>query len=61
MEDKEDVLELKQKPERLRHEQEHEGPHNAELIKSLQSELGLILEQEDITWRQRAKRTWYQL
>ncbi|XP_041001144.1 uncharacterized protein LOC121246895 [Juglans microcarpa x Juglans regia] len=59
--EKEVVLMLKQKTERLKREQESEGPHNVELIRMLQEEMGSLLEQEDLKWRQRAKRTWYQL
>ncbi|XP_042941294.1 uncharacterized protein LOC122275977 [Carya illinoinensis] len=52
---------MKQKTERLKFELDNEGPHNIELIKQLQGEMGLLLEQEDLKWRQRAKRIWYQL
>lgn len=51
MKDKEAEVVLKQKTKRLKMEQENEGPHNAMLIKQLQGELGLLLEQEDIKWR----------
>lgn len=40
--------------------QEQEGPKNEAAIKCLQEELGLLLEQEDLKWKQRAKRNWYQ-
>ncbi|XP_042952211.1 uncharacterized protein LOC122289292 [Carya illinoinensis] len=50
---------IKEKTERLKVEQEEEGPHNVKIIKSLQRELGLLLAQEDIKWKQRAKRNWY--
>lgn len=53
--------EIKQKTERLKNEQKNEGPHNVEIIKTLHGELGLLLEQEDMKWKQRANRTWYQL
>ncbi|KAF5442860.1 hypothetical protein F2P56_035476 [Juglans regia] len=59
--EKEAALILKQKTERLKREQENEGPHNGELIRKLQEEMGSLLEQEDLKWRQRAKKTWYQL
>lgn len=55
--EKEDVKEIMQKIERLKIEQENEGPHNAEIIKILHKKLRLLLEQEDMKWRQRTKRT----
>jgi hypothetical protein len=30
-------------------------------VRDLQKKLGLLLEKEDLKWKQRAKRTWYQL
>ncbi|XP_042980139.1 uncharacterized protein LOC122310310 [Carya illinoinensis] len=50
---------IKEKTERLKEEQENEGPHNARIIKSLQRDLGLLLAQEDLKWKQRAKWNWY--
>lgn len=47
--------------EKLKQEQEVEGQHNADTIKSLQKELGMLLEKEDLKWKQRAKRNWYLL
>ncbi|XP_035545957.1 uncharacterized protein LOC118348440 [Juglans regia] len=56
--DKEVVNLLKQKTEWLKRKQESEGPHNAELIRKLQEEMGALLGQEDLKWRQRAKKAW---
>lgn len=39
----------------------NEGPHNANTIKSLQDQVGILLEQENINWKQRVKMNWYQL
>ncbi|XP_040996119.1 uncharacterized mitochondrial protein AtMg00820-like [Juglans microcarpa x Juglans regia] len=50
---------VKEKTEMLEEEQENEGPPNADTVKRLQIELGLFLEQEDMKWKQRAKRSWY--
>lgn len=52
---------LKQKSEQLNLLQNSKGPHNVELIKQLQEEVGFILEQRDLKWSQRAKRNWYHL
>lgn len=49
------------KIERFKEMQEEEGNDNAGVIKSLQEELGILLEQEDIKWRQRTKRNWISL
>lgn len=48
------------KTERLKKEQEVEGPHNIAMIKMMQEEFGVLLEKEDLKWKQRAKRNWYQ-
>lgn len=44
---------------RLKELQNQEAPTNMEEIKSLQKELNILLEQEDIRWKQRAKQAWY--
>ncbi|XP_041027060.1 uncharacterized protein LOC121267278 [Juglans microcarpa x Juglans regia] len=41
--------------------QDREGPHNAAELHILQQEVGLLLENEDIRWKQRAKRNWCSL
>ncbi|XP_042954664.1 uncharacterized protein LOC122291085 [Carya illinoinensis] len=53
--------ELKSINERLKWEQQNEGPHNVTIIKELQKKFGLIMEQEDLKWRQRAKQVWHQM
>ncbi|XP_042974677.1 uncharacterized protein LOC122306311 [Carya illinoinensis] len=53
--------ELKSINKRLKWEQQNEGPHNVAIIKDLQKKFGLILEQEDLKWRQRAKQLWHQM
>ncbi|XP_042952312.1 uncharacterized protein LOC122289407 [Carya illinoinensis] len=47
--------------ERLKMEQENESPHNVSVVRKLEKELGLLLEKEDLKWKQRAKRSWYKL
>ena len=49
---------LKEKSALLEKLQQHEGPHNQDAIKGLQNEVALILEREDLNWRQRAKQAW---
>lgn len=44
-----------EKTEVLKSLQDDEGPHNVEAIRSLQKQLGLLLEKEDLKWRQWAK------
>ena len=39
--------------------QRNEGPENSEAIKSLNVEIELLLEKEDLRWKQRAKQNWY--
>ncbi|XP_042988726.1 uncharacterized protein LOC122316260 [Carya illinoinensis] len=38
--------------------QEYEGPHNTEEHRYLQDKVGLLLEHEDLKWKQRSKRNW---
>lgn len=45
---------------RIKSEQDHEGPHNATSVKTIQEKLGSLLEQEYVKWKQRAKINWYQ-
>lgn len=49
------------KIELLRKLQENEGSHNIAAIKELQREIGVMLEKEDLRWKQRVKVNWYQL
>lgn len=35
--------------------------NSIETIKKLDQDINALLEQEDLKWRQRAKKTWYQL
>ncbi|XP_035546588.1 uncharacterized protein LOC118348634 [Juglans regia] len=52
---------LAEKSELLKELQKNEGSHNIATIKVLQKEIGVLLETEDVKWRQRAKVNWYQL
>ncbi|KAG6624128.1 hypothetical protein CIPAW_16G004700 [Carya illinoinensis] len=47
--------------EKLKMEQENESPHNVSVVRKLHKELGLLLEKEDLKWKQKAKRSWYKL
>lgn len=38
--------------------QQTEGPTNVAVMRTLQNELHVMMEQEDLKWRQRAKDTW---
>jgi hypothetical protein len=49
----------KQKTKELEVLQRHEGPKNGEAIKKLNAEIEVLLEQEDLRWKQRAKQNWY--
>ncbi|KAF5472200.1 hypothetical protein F2P56_008937 [Juglans regia] len=53
--------EIKLKFEVLKGLQDEESCLNAAEIKKLQKEVGTLLENEDIKWKQRAKRNWYAL
>ncbi|XP_042950053.1 uncharacterized protein LOC122282165 [Carya illinoinensis] len=53
------VKEILLKTEELKKMQDVEGPQNIAAIKDLQKELDILLEQEDLKWRQRAKVNWY--
>ncbi|KAG6635752.1 hypothetical protein CIPAW_11G064200 [Carya illinoinensis] len=59
--DKERTSEIDQITRKIKEVQEDLGHHNIEELKSLQKQVGGLLEQEDIKWRQRAKRNWYSL
>ncbi|XP_042939597.1 uncharacterized protein LOC122274643 [Carya illinoinensis] len=59
--DKERTSEIDQITSRIKEVQEDLGHHNIEELKSLQKQVGGVLEQEDIKWRQRVKRNWYSL
>ncbi|XP_040987779.1 uncharacterized protein LOC121235497 [Juglans microcarpa x Juglans regia] len=37
----------------------NEGSHNTAAIKALQREIGVLLEKDDVKWKQRAKVNWY--
>ncbi|XP_041011334.1 uncharacterized protein LOC121255116 [Juglans microcarpa x Juglans regia] len=52
---------LRVKTERLREMQAAEEWGNIEVIKGLREEVGIMLEQEDLKWRQRSKTHWYQM
>ncbi|XP_018812119.2 uncharacterized protein LOC108984568 [Juglans regia] len=45
--------------ERIKRLQEMERLHNTTKIHKLKLEVGKLLEQEDIRWKKRAKRSWY--
>lgn len=45
---------------RLDQLQKDEQPGNLAEINQIQTEINLLLEMEDLRWRQRAKRNWYQ-
>ncbi|XP_059436328.1 uncharacterized protein LOC132169286 [Corylus avellana] len=50
---------LKHKTKQLQNLQNNEGPHNQRQIKELKRDIAVILDQEDLKWKQRAKQTWY--
>ncbi|XP_042984774.1 uncharacterized protein LOC122313665 [Carya illinoinensis] len=52
--------EIKEMTERLKQLQVEEGGHNTMEIKRFQEEMGLLMDQEDLKWKQRAKKNWYQ-
>lgn len=51
--------ELRRKTDRLKEQQEEGEGLKSEEVQELQGELGLLLEQEDLKWRQRAKMKWF--
>ncbi|XP_042964806.1 uncharacterized protein LOC122299035 [Carya illinoinensis] len=51
--------ELKKRSESLQKLQDEESRVNVEEIKRLQREIRVLLEKEDLKWKQRAKRNWY--
>lgn len=50
------VREIEQLTKRIKGVQEELGSHNVEELKNIQKEVGILLEQEDLMWKQRAKR-----
>lgn len=52
-------MEITTKSAWLKELQDHEETSNVDEIRSIQLEINTLLEQEDIRWKQRAKRTWY--
>jgi ribosomal protein L29 len=50
---------LKNKMAQLANLQLHEVPHNQGIIKELKKDIARILDQEEISWKQRAKQVWY--
>lgn len=53
--------EIMEKTNRVKKEKENEVTHNVAIIKGVQEELRLLSEQDNMKWKQRAKRSWYQL
>jgi hypothetical protein len=53
-------LSMKRLTRRLEVLQRNEHPGNLATVAELQQEIDHLLEMEDIWWKQRAKRTWYQ-
>lgn len=49
---------MKQKTKELAEIQRKDGPIDMVGIKTLQDELHLLMEQEDVKWKQRAKENW---
>lgn len=49
---------LREQTAKLEKLQQQEGPHNQVAIKGLKKEIALMLDKEDLKWRQRAKQTW---
>lgn len=52
---------IKEKYEVLRHMQKVRGSHNIEEIKNMQKEIGIMLDNVDLKWRQRAKTNRYRM
>jgi hypothetical protein len=50
---------LKQKRERLLELQRSSRSEQSVAIKHLQEDIDIILEREDVRWKQRAKQNWY--
>lgn len=55
---KEEGKDLKEKTDQLEELSRREGPQDVERVKLLKREVGLLLEQENLKWKQRAKRDW---
>lgn len=53
------MKEIKEKPEILKKLQDEESSYNYAEIKKMQRHIGVMLENEDEKWKQRAKRNWY--
>lgn len=53
--------EIKDKYALLTELQRDERNHKSENIKKLQVEIGIMLENDNLKWRQRAKTNWYKL
>lgn len=53
--------EIEEKQLRLDQLQKLKGPKDNEAIRALEEDLALLLEKEDIKWKQQAKRDWYHL
>jgi hypothetical protein len=51
---------LKQETKQLELLQRNEGPETWDAIKNLIAEIDIMLEREDIRWKQRAEQNWYQ-
>ncbi|XP_041003935.1 uncharacterized protein LOC121249294 [Juglans microcarpa x Juglans regia] len=51
--------EIVAKTKLLKNLQKEEGSHNIQEIREVQKELDSLLDQEDLKWKQRAKRNWY--
>lgn len=50
---------IKQKTHKLEELQRQEGPEHGEDIKKIKGEIELLLEHEDLWWKQQAKQNWY--
>jgi hypothetical protein len=50
---------LEEKTKQLKALQKQEDGSNWLTIKALKTEINLILEHEDMKWKQRAKQSWY--
>ena len=50
---------IKQKTKEQEVPQRHEGPENCEERKKLNGKIEVLLEQEDLRWKQWAKQNWY--
>ncbi|KAF5454971.1 hypothetical protein F2P56_024596 [Juglans regia] len=53
------VKKIKEKTEFLKKLQDEESRHNSTEIKRVQRDVGLLLEKDDVKWKQRAKRNWH--